>query len=228
MGFLKKIKKVGKFANPTSWGIDKFGDKIKADRAGYRKDKRAIASGYDRMRERTNRYYEIAHGYNKQALDAGMGGFDAARREISLAGRGAMQGINDQTLQGFGGLEQSLTSRGLTGSSAAVNLQRGLMADSGRQMNDLQGTLAEQYAQNAQQAGLFQAQGLGQIGQGYLSQMGAQNTIDEDQLAYKQGKLGTKPGGWGSLLQSAAPIAGFMMGGPGGAAAATAAGKIVG
>jgi len=89
-------------------------------------------------------------------------GFDSARSELNLAGRGAEMFIGDTLRREEGQLQQNLISGGMTGSTIGRNAFRGVGSNADRRMADLQGLLAPMFAQNQQQKGMALASATGQ------------------------------------------------------------------
>lgn len=79
--------------------------------------------------------------YQSAVGDIGKG-FDAALRAASLQGRGARRGAIEQGQRNAASTSQSMVSRGLYGTTAMDNAQRGVSSDTSRRLQEIDEGLA--------------------------------------------------------------------------------------
>lgn len=79
--------------------------------------------------------------YDSALKDIG-GGFDAALRAASLSGRSSRTAAKEGGLQQGAAMKQSMVSRGLYGTTALDNAQRGINSDTSRRLQEIDESVA--------------------------------------------------------------------------------------
>jgi hypothetical protein len=105
------------------------------------------------------RYFGQADTAARKATGQEVAGYDTARKEASRLGRSGKQAALDREKQLSGALTQSLNDRGLGSLTTGGNLQRGISADTLRQMSGIDEGLAGLFGQLALGRSGVQAQG---------------------------------------------------------------------
>lgn len=96
-------------------------------------------------------------GQQIQANNASvMGNYDTARRELDMAGQGAITGLLNRERQQIGASQQSLQGRGLGNTSIVDNARRGIQADTGQNIAGVQEQVGQQRSNLATQRGQMQ------------------------------------------------------------------------
>jgi hypothetical protein len=127
------------------------------------------------------RYFGQADTAARKATGQEVAGYDTARREASRLGRSGKQAALDREKQLSGSLSQGLADRGLGSTTVGANVQRGISADTLRQMSGIDEGLAGLFGQLALGRSGVEAQGTRT-----LSDLGGQQAQMNTNLAQMQ------------------------------------------
>jgi hypothetical protein len=94
-------------------------------------------------------------------------GFEEAKGNLSLAGTTARQGLQTRAAQTGSRMQQSMMSRGLYGTTAYDNAQRGISSDLSRSLASVDESIGQMMAGISAQRGMATAQAQQNLGQFY-------------------------------------------------------------
>jgi hypothetical protein len=103
----------------------------------------------------------------QNAIGSVTSGFDQAKANLSLAGSTARQGLRTGAAQAGGRMQQSMISRGLYGTTAFDNAQRGISSDLSRSLASVDENIGQMMAGLSTQRGMATAQAQQNLGQFY-------------------------------------------------------------
>lgn len=103
----------------------------------------------------------------KDAIGSIQGSFQEAKGNLSMAGTTARQSITTGGAQASAGMQQSMMSRGLFGTTAFDNAQRGISSDVSRNLASVNENVGKMMAGLATQRGMATAQAQQNLGQFY-------------------------------------------------------------
>ena len=103
----------------------------------------------------------------KRAVGTIGAGFDQAKQNLSLAGSTARQTLRTEAQQTGARMQQSMMSRGLYGTTAFDNAQRGISSDLSRSLASVDENIGQMMAGLATQRGMATAQAQQNLGQFY-------------------------------------------------------------
>ena len=103
----------------------------------------------------------------KDAIGSIQGAFRAAKGNLSMAGTTARQSIKTGGARAAAGMQQSMMSRGLFGTTAFDNAQRGISSDVSRNLASVNENVGQMMANLATQRGMATAQAQQNLGQFY-------------------------------------------------------------
>lgn len=103
----------------------------------------------------------------KDAIGSIQGAFQEAKGNLSMAGTTARQSITTGGARAAAGMQQSMMSRGLFGTTAFDNAQRGISSDVSRNLASVNENVGKMMAGLATQRGMATAQAQQSLGQFY-------------------------------------------------------------
>lgn len=106
-------------------------------------------------------------GMFKEAIGSIGAGFQEAKQNLSMAGSTARQGLRTGAAQTGARMQQSMMSRGLYGTTAYDNAQRGISSDLSRSLASVDENIGQMMAGLATQRGMATAQAQQNLGQFY-------------------------------------------------------------
>lgn len=155
---------------------------------------------------------------SRQATAQQLAGYDAAKREANRMGRASKQAALDKEQQLGASLTQNLADRGLGSLTTGGNLQRGIAADTGRQIAGINEGLAGMFGDLALGRAGAEAEGTsnlaGLMGQqsDLMSQLAQMRALDGAQLGGFQLDQNAPQSGLQSLLGGAQTGLGMFAG----------------
>ena len=193
----------------------------RSQRKQRKKQKKKLGRALDATEAIQGKGLQQQEALARQATAQQLGGYDAARREADRMGRSSKQSALDREKSLGASLTQNLQNRGLGSLTVGGNLQRGLAADTQRQMAGINEGLAGMFGDLAMGRAGAEAQGTANIaniaGQqsDLMSQIAQMRSLDGAQLGGYQLDQSAPQGGLQSLLGGAQTGLG-MFGGMGG------------
>lgn len=198
-----------------------FGQSMLGGRS-QRKQRRRMKKKLNRALDSTEaiqgRALQQQGALTRQATAQQLAGYDSAKREASRMGRASKQSALDREQQLGASLTQNLQNRGLGSLTVGGNLQRGLAADTQRQLGGINESLASMLGElalgrsGAEAAGTQALSGLaGQQGD-LMSQLAQMRALDGAQLGGFEIDQSMPQGGLQSLLGGAQTGLGVMAG----------------
>lgn len=171
---------LGMVSGGASLGQSLLGYKSSKARAGQ--DKAAWRQSldlYGKFLNDPNGYLQQGEGAMRGAIGTLNRGFADAKQQLGMAGNAARQTTVTGGNQAAAGMQQSMISRGLYGTTALDNAQRGISSDVSRRLAQIDEEVGSMFAGLAtQRAGAVAGaqQGLGQFFQGAYGQK--QNVLE--------------------------------------------------
>ena len=219
---------MGLFSKIGSLGLGASGSALLGGLGGgggdpAKKQYKNILAQHALLQRQNQASYANALYQQKQGLNAINKGYGAALQTLGTQGNAAKRSIVDRETANTGALKAGLVSSGLSDTTTAANLQRGIYSDTNRDLAGVDEAIAQikanlqaqqagaQAGQYGAMAGLFQGQAASNAGLG----QSLINTIGNVQYS--------DPNAWlNQLLGIGGTIGGFALGGPPGAAAGNA------
>lgn len=194
-----------------------FGGGFSSRSERYRTDRARINRAYKGLfMPELLRDFAAAEGQYRSMLDTITKGYEAGKAQASRLGEASRRQTLDREQQGMGEVSAGLAQSGLWNTSTKANLQRGVQAQTSRELQDIDQMLAGVFSDLEVGKGLAQAQVQGGLAGLFERKAGARQMLNQNWMAQLYGGGGQAmrgPSPWEDIMGLVGTAGGAFLGG---------------